>query len=289
MNDPSDTDKILRAQRSEITEHFIYKKLSRSIKNPHNRKILTQISQDEKKHYTYLKSSTGKDIKPDGFKIWLYFIISRVFGLTFGIKLMERGEEKALRVYKEISGIVPDSEKLIKEEDKHGHQLINMIDEERLNYTGAVVRGLNATLVELTGALSGLTLAFQNPGFVTTAGVIIGIAMCLSLSSTEYLATKHESGQQHPIKAAIYTGLANLLTVSILILPYFLFSNIYISLGLMLCNAVIVIYIFNFYISIAKSLSLKKRFLEMALISLSIAALTFGIGYLARALFHIQI
>ncbi len=151
------------------------------------------------------------------------------------------------------------------------------------------MRGLNATLVELTGALSGLTLAFRNPGFIATAGLITGAAMCLSLSSTEYLATKHEGGEHHPVKAAIYAGLANLITVSFLIFPYFLFEKIYLSLGLMLGNAIIVIYIFNYYISIAKNSSLKKRFLEMALISLSIATLTFGIGYLARALFHIEI
>ena len=103
----SDTAKVLKAQRSEITEHFIYKKLSRSIKNPHNRKILVQISQDEQNHYEYLKSRTGKDMNPNRLKIWLYFIISRVFGLTFGIKLMERGEGKAQSIYKEISKIIP--------------------------------------------------------------------------------------------------------------------------------------------------------------------------------------
>jgi VIT1/CCC1 family predicted Fe2+/Mn2+ transporter len=287
--EPCEDKRVLKAQRSEITEHFIYKKLSQSIRNPHNQHILVQISKDELRHYQFLKSCTRKDMKPNRLKIWLYFVISRVLGLTFGIKLMERGEEKALLGYREISGFIPHAQKVIMDEDKHEHQLIEMIDEERLNYTGAIVRGLNEALVELTGALSGLTLAFRKPEFIATAGLITGAAMCLSLSSTEYLATKHESGDHHPIKAALYTGLANMFTVFVLIFPYFLFNDIYFSLGVMLFNAIIVIYIFNFYISIAKNLSWKKRFLEMTLISIGIAVLTFSIGYLARILFHIEI
>jgi VIT1/CCC1 family predicted Fe2+/Mn2+ transporter len=43
-----------------------------------------------------------------------------------------------------------------------------------------------------------------------------------------------------------------------------------------------IIFVFNFYISVAKDLPFKERFLEMAFISLGVAALTFGIGFLVR-------
>ena len=45
-----------------------------------------------------------------------------------------------------------------------------MLDEERLQYTGSMVLGLNDALVELTGALAGLTFAFQNLRLVALAG-----------------------------------------------------------------------------------------------------------------------
>ena len=38
---------ILAAQRIEITEHFVYQKLSQSALDPHNQSILRQISDDE--------------------------------------------------------------------------------------------------------------------------------------------------------------------------------------------------------------------------------------------------
>ena len=88
-------EKFITAQRNEITEYFIYQKLSRSVKETHNRDILKHISLDELKHHNFWKKHTEMDVKPYKFKIWLYYIISKIFGITFTIKLMEEGEEGA--------------------------------------------------------------------------------------------------------------------------------------------------------------------------------------------------
>ncbi len=98
-----------------------------------------------------------------------------------------------------------------------------------------------------------------------------------------------EEGGQHPLKAAAYTGFANIVTVLLLIIPYLVFDKIYTALGLMLLIAIIIIFVFSFYISVAKEISLKNRFVEMALISLGIAAVTFAIGFMARTFFHIEV
>ena len=91
MISPEITAKLLSSQRNEITEHFIYKKPARSMKDRHNREILLHISKDELRHYDFRKQVTGKDIKPNMLKVWFYYLVSRIFGPTFGIKLMERG------------------------------------------------------------------------------------------------------------------------------------------------------------------------------------------------------
>ncbi|MFH1662421.1 MAG: hypothetical protein ABH934_00635 [Chloroflexota bacterium] len=57
----------------------------------------------------------------------------------------------------------------------------------------------------------------------------------------------------------------------------------------MLFNAILVIYIFTFNISVAKEVSFKRNFAEMALISLGIATITFAIGLLARNFLHIEV
>jgi VIT1/CCC1 family predicted Fe2+/Mn2+ transporter len=77
-----------------------------------------------------------------------------------------------------------------------------------------VVLGLNDALVEFTGALAGFTLALSNAHLIALTGSITGIAAALSMASSEYLSTKSEEGDsKHPVKAAVYTGIAYIITV----------------------------------------------------------------------------
>ena len=101
---------------------------------------------------------------------------------------------------------------------------------------------------------------------IALTGLITGIAASLSMGASEYLSVKSEgqSNKKDPIKASVYTGVMYLVTVAILITPYFIFSSIYLSLAVTLCNAVTIILFFTFYISVAQDLPFKKRFLEMA-------------------------
>jgi len=54
-------------------------------------------------------------------------------------------------------------------------------------------------------------------------------------------------------------------------------------------TAVIIIAVFNYYISVAKGESFRERFLEMAGLSLSVAVFSFGIGYLIRMWLGIEV
>lgn len=281
--------KVIDAQRNEITEYIIYDKLANSVKDPHNKKVLKHLSKDELRHYNLWKKLTKIDVKPKKFMIWLYFLISRIFGLTFGIKLMENGERHALKFYKNLSKTVPIAKDILKDEAVHERKIINLIDEEKLKYVGSMVLGLNDALVELTGALAGLTFAFQNTRLISIAGLITGIAASLSMAASEFLSKKSEETSKSPLKASFYTGIAYVITVLLLILPYFILNNPYYALIFTIIIAVIIIFIFNFYIATAKEIPFKKRFFEMLLISLGIAALTFIIGSLIRAYMGIEV
>jgi len=269
-------------QRIEITEHYIYKRLAKSIKDPDNSKILSQIADDELRHYEDWKKYTQREIKPNMWDVWKYYLISRLFGFTFGIKLMENGEEKAQENYGRLKGKIPDIDKWIHEEEVHEQRLLEMLDEERLRYAGSVVLGLNDALVELTGALAGLTLALQNVKLIALSGLITGIAASLSMAASEYLSTRSEETDKHPIRAAVYTGIAYIITVTVLVLPYLLIQNYIIDLIITLAFAVLIIAVFNYYISVAKDEPFRPRFLEMAGLSLGVATFSFIIGYFIR-------
>jgi VIT1/CCC1 family predicted Fe2+/Mn2+ transporter len=280
---------VLTSQKNEITEHIIYEKLTQSTKDAQNRSVLKRISDDELKHYNFWKQYTGKDTKPDKLKVWMYFLIAKILGITFGIKLMEKGEEKAQTTYEKISEVIPSAKEIVEDEDKHELELINMLDEERLRYVGSIVLGLNDALVELTGALAGLTFALQNTRLTAMAGLITGVAASLSMATSEYLSTKSEGYVKKPLRAAFYTGAAYVITVLFLIFPYFVFGEPMLCLGFTILNAVIVIFIFTFYVSVAKGISFKNRFSEMVLISLGVAALTFLIAFVIKIFLNVEV
>jgi VIT1/CCC1 family predicted Fe2+/Mn2+ transporter len=232
---------------------------------------------------------TQEDVKPNRFNIWKYYWISRILGFTFGVKLMERGEEGAQENYEQLQGIIPEADAIAREENEHENTLLELLDEELLQYTGSIVLGLNDALVELTGALAGLTLALQNTNLIALTGSITGIAAALSMGASEYLSTKSEETSKNPLRASIYTGGAYIVTVLLLILPYLVLENYYVCLACTLAAAVSIIGSFNYYISVAKDMPFKTRFLEMTGLSLGVAALSFFIGFLVRAFLGVDV
>jgi VIT1/CCC1 family predicted Fe2+/Mn2+ transporter len=236
---------LLPLQRNEITEYHIYKRLARRVKSAANGAVLERIAEEEHNHYRDWKRYTEQDVEPDQFRIWKYVLISRLFGFTFGVKLMERGEEGALDNYAVLAGRIPEVDQMVLDERGHEDALIEMLDEERLRCVGSIVLGLNDALVELTGALAGLTLALQNTTLIALSGLITGIAAALSMGASEYLSTKSEVTIKNPIRAAIYTGSAYIVTVVMLILPYLVLRNYYLCLALTLSAAVGIIAVFN--------------------------------------------
>jgi len=215
--------------------------------------------------------------------------LSRVLGFTFGAKLLERWEQRDQRCYEELQAFIPEVERIRKEECGHEAALLRMLDERLLRYAGSVVLGLSDALVELTGALAGLTLALQETRLVALTGLMTGMAAALSMAASAYLSTKAGEAENRPLRAALYTGAAYLTTVLILILPYLLLSDPFVALAATLLSALAIIALFNFYISVAKEQPFKRRFAEMAALSLGVAAVSFLFGLLIRTLIGVDV
>ena len=275
-------DQLLILQQEEINGYHTYNQLSKIVKDENNSKILKRIAGEEFKHYKIWKEYTRQEVAPNKWKIRFFFWISKLFGLTFGIRLMELGEEKVQIEYESLLKAIPEAADVLEDEEKHEDELLDMLDEQSLQYAGSVVLGLNDALVELTGALAGLTFAFQNTNLIALAGLITGISASLSMAASEYLSVKSDESGQDPLRSALYTGIAYIFTVIMLIFPYLLATNYYISLVWTIFNAILIIAVFNYYISVVRGYDFHKRFLEMASISLGVALLSFMIGNLIR-------
>jgi VIT1/CCC1 family predicted Fe2+/Mn2+ transporter len=95
--------------------------------------------------------------------------------------------------------------------------------------------------------------------------------------------------RRQPLKAAFYTGATYVMTVGLLILPYLVLPKFYVSLACTVLTAVLIIALFNFYISVAKDVPFKKRFAEMASLSLGVAGLSFLIGLMLRVFLGVEV
>ncbi len=283
--------RIEQQQQNEITEYHIYRNLAGYTHTEENRKILLAIAEEELSHYAFWAKITGKEFSPKKWKISFYTWLGRILGLSFALRLMEKGEADASQFYREISKEYPAALELEQDELEHETKLIGILKDHRLIYAGAMVLGLNDALVEFTGTLAGLTFAFANNLIVGTTGLVMGVAASLSMAASGYLSNMEEEEikEVNPVTAAIYTGGAYIATVALLVLPYLLQDDPYVALVLMLISTVGIIALYTFYISVAKNISFWKRFTQMAFISLSVAIISFGIGVVIKRVFGIEV
>ncbi|MBP3447612.1 MAG: VIT1/CCC1 transporter family protein [Clostridia bacterium] len=274
---------VKKMQQNELTESVIYEEIAKFAKGDANRETLLRLAREEKAHYEIWRGYTGVEMKPQKRKIFRFKLLARIFGFTFAVKLMEKGEEGAQKEYEILTREVAESAMIRQQEEEHEQALLAMLDEESLQYVGSMVLGMNDALVELTGSLAGFTFAMQNTRLVALSGLIMGISATFSMASSEFLAAKSE-GRTDALKSCTYTGIAYLITVALLVLPYLLMDNSQYLTALFVMIGVVVLIIagFTYYISVAKDEKFKPRFWEMTLISVSVAVISFVVGLLAK-------
>ncbi|NLJ99624.1 MAG: rubrerythrin family protein [Clostridia bacterium] len=281
---------LLSYQRSEITDHVIYSRIADREKEPKNRAVLEQIAGDEVEHAATWGKYTGRKVKPRRWAVLWYGLLGWLMGYTFVIKLLENNEYAAGKKYEQLLEEIPEAAKIIEDEQRHEKELAALLDEERLHYVGAIVLGLNDALIELTGAIAGLTFALNSTRLVALSAIIIGVSATLSMASSSYLAERAD-GNPKALKSSIYTGAAYLVTVVLMVLPYLLYpeASYAAALGTMLVLVILIILFFNYYVSVAKDLPFARHFGEMTGITLGVALISFLIGLAVKTFLGVDI
>jgi len=280
---------VKKAQIDEAQGAILYEYMAKREKNEENKKLLEQMSKDEAKHEAVWANITKKNLKPSKMSIMWFKILTVVMGFTFVVKTMQKKESLAQAGYEKMKEELPEAVKILDDERRHEKELYNMLDEERLHYIGAMVLGLNDALVELTGAIAGVTFALANTRLVALTGIITGVSATFSMAASNYLAERADNNPK-AIKSSIYTGMAYLITVALLVLPYLLFPvHMYAAaFAVMIATVILIIMFFNYYISVAKEEPFLKNFVTMAGISLTVAIISYVIGILAKELLGIE-
>lgn len=270
---------LLNLQREEATLCEVYRRLAELEKDPVRRQTLVRIMHDERRHCAILKRRTGREMAPDPKRVFWYVWIMRVLGPAFVVRQMElceKGTEASYSLYAERE------------------EFIRIASEEKRHRGGSDQPGRrNAAVLYEFGGI----------GPERRSGRIHGgagrVHACAERTAARGAYGQHHRcrrrpfdgrfripfdqigryGEKHPLRAALCTGTAYLVTVAILIIPYLLFSNAVMALSVMLLAALTVIALFNYYYAVVRSESFRQRFFEMALLSFGIAGISFLIGY----------
>jgi VIT1/CCC1 family predicted Fe2+/Mn2+ transporter len=283
---------LLKYQKSELIDYIFYKKLAEKVKYKDIQKILEKLSKEELKHYNLLKEITKQDLKLnflDKLKLKFYDFLTYLLGVAFAIRLAEKNELEGIERYqtlnldKKLSNTI---ESILKDERIHEKELLNLINDERVKNLDAIVLGINDALVELTGALVGMAGVIDNTLKAGFSGLIVGISAALSMAASSFLSKKAETDDiKKAIKSGLYTGIAYLITVIILVYPFFIVKSSYLASLWTVLNAIFVIFLYSYYYSIVKEKNFMKEFILMSSIVAGVSLISFILGKLVDNLF----
>jgi len=266
---------------------LVYKDLASREKKPELKEVLEKLIDHELEDYKFWRQFIDKEIQIPKWKIYVFRFLRAILGLTFTAKFLEGREEGMIKKYESYLETVEDAKQreeireIIRHERFHEASFLELIKEEKVEFVSSIVLGMNDGLIELTGALAGFSLALSKPAIVAMAGLITGISAALSMAASAYMATKHEVGSKKPpAKVATYTGISYIIVVAILVTPYFIFSNVFISLTVMLGLVILIIAGMTLYTSVLFRRKFHHQFGQMLLFSLGVAPISFTIAYL---------
>lgn len=267
--------------QDEVLAYHLYNMISLEQTKDTHIGILTNIALQEKKHLGMLNELLEEKVDINSYskaKYLYYKIILKLFGVIFTLRLFEKRERKSHQKYAKYVNEFPIIEEIVAEEKKHEDKLDDILKDKKLLYASSIILGLNDALIEMSGAIAGFTFALAASKEIAIVSLIMGVAASLSMAASEYLSAKADD-HAHPVRSAGYNFITYIVVVALLILPY-VFLDKFIALGVMISLVLLIIFVFNVYLSIAKKQSLLKNFLTMTVIAIGVASISFLIGLL---------
>ncbi len=287
-----------RARRyciDEYKDYLVYSMLARAERNEAHRRILEKLASDELRHYEFWKRLAGDGCRAGLSRVEarLMLLTRRLLGLTFTLKLLERGEEETISEYRDMLEVVPNEyrgelEGIIRDEIDHEEKLMSSIEESRVKYIGFVALGLADAIVEITGVHAGF-LGYSATTLVAgVAGLVVGFSATISMASAAYIQAKEVEGRD-PVVSALVTGLAYMAAVIALAVPYFLTDSMELAFAASILVGLAIVAGFTFYSTVLSGRSFLREYLETAGLMMGTAFGAYFFGVFLRDLFGVPI
>ncbi|RME14394.1 MAG: rubrerythrin family protein [Bdellovibrio sp.] len=195
---------VVNFYENEMNDFTTYEMLARSCQQSDLSHLLHKISKMEKKHAEFWKGileRRGQEVpafRPPRFRLFLLRFLAKYINPLYLIVLLEMGENKAAQVYHEVlvSGLLDDKENECLRgiiADELEHEKLFHKKSKGASHVRDFVLGMNDGLVEILGAVTGLSAAWPGKPFaVAMSGLIVGIAGALSMGIGAFISVRSQ-------------------------------------------------------------------------------------------------
>ena len=279
--------------------------------------VLDRMIPIERKHVAFWQEFLGLRLTmldlQRRLKLALYVAVCRLFGAPAIHLVLEAIEVYGVRKYLKIWDIAVGTplesglRAILRDEFEHEDAVVTGHDERRINPENVrnIFLGLNDGLVEIVGAVSGFFGAFGDPTTVLIAGSTTAVAGALSMAAGAFVATSSESevrttelarrrflgeaaaaqeALESPLAAGSLVGVSYLAGALVPMLPIVLGAR-----GAMasVLGAGVVIIAVSMILAFLSGMNIRRRVIMNLVVLATAAAISYGIGLAANAIWGI--
>ena len=204
------TDNMLSRIRGfyldELKDHHTYSWLAEHARDARFARMLRRIAGMEKGHAAFwagLLEQAGESLpehRPRWLRLRLLGLLARWLNPGWLVGLLELGESGAAETYREVldSGALRERDAvrlkhIILDELEHESMFHRASRESGMSNVRDFVLGMNDGLVEILGAVTGLSAAWPgNPLMVAVSGLIVGVAGALSMGIGAFISVRSQ-------------------------------------------------------------------------------------------------
>ena len=191
---------------NEIHDYELYTALAKQTKDQYLKENLIRIANMEKNHASFWRSVLEKrgekvpEVKIPALKKKIILLLNKITNPVIMVSILEVGEAGGVKEYYNFlkqDFLEPEEKEILKKiiVDEIQHETFFSKEAEKLGLSNVrdFVLGMNDGLVEILGAVTGLSAVYvNNPLMVAVSGSIVGIAGALSMGIGAYISVKSQ-------------------------------------------------------------------------------------------------
>lgn len=199
-------DQARRFYLDEMNDHLTYRSLAAGARDPQLAQLLQQIAAMELRHASFWAGLLRQhdqpvpDSRPRRLRLWILQLLLRLVGPVWLVSALELGETGAAHTYYRVwrEGVLDDVERaelqsIIVDELEHEASFRKEQKGSALTNVRDFVLGMNDGLVEILGAVTGLSAAYAgNPLLVAVSGLVVGVAGALSMGIGAFISVRSQ-------------------------------------------------------------------------------------------------